>query len=368
MKAYLTIKAGSKSLGRLDLDLYDETVPRTVQNFSHFLKERTAGKGYLNSSFHRIISGFMAQGGDFLHSDGTGCTSIYGKNFADENFHHRHDRPGMLSMANSGKDTNGCQFFITFRPTPHLDGKHVVFGHVDLSQSESESVLEALESMQTGSNDRPTAPITIVDCGVAEEETTKGRHNSDMKVATEQDEEERKLLEGSPGRDYDELAFPEEEEEEQEPPKTKAEALKRRLRKLKLKMNQARQLNKQEVLREGERLGSLEGAAKVRKRRMVKDKKMDHAEWKAKNAKALGIAMAHGIDGKHLVEQAEASLVSILDVLASIVCSTSHLSYHIHIRKMHTKRKKRPEPIDLKCKTITIQKDSIETINATLKA
>ena len=82
------------------------------------------------------------------------------------------------------------------------------------------------------------------------------------------------------------------------------------MRKLKLKMNQARQLNKQEVLKEGERLGSLEGAAKARKRQMIKDKKLRDADWKAKNAKALSVAAAHGIDGKYLVEQADTSLVS----------------------------------------------------------
>jgi cyclophilin family peptidyl-prolyl cis-trans isomerase len=317
MKAYLTIQAGEESLGQLDLILYDETVPRTVQNFCHFLKERTPGKGYLNSSFHRIISGFMAQGGDFLNSNGTGCTSMYGDTFKDENFDHRHDRVGMLSMANSGKDTNGCQFFITFRETPHLDGKHVVFGHVDLSNSVSQSVLKALENVQTGSGDKPLLPLTVSHCGVIEEEeTTKAQNKNDnmIDLLAEQGEEEKKVPGEDPAEDLNELELPEEEEEEEEePPKTKAEALKRRMRKLKLKMNQARQLNKQEVLREGERLGSLEGAAKARKRQAIKDKKMNAADWKAKNAKALGIAVAHGIDGKHLVEQADSSRVSTDD-------------------------------------------------------
>jgi cyclophilin family peptidyl-prolyl cis-trans isomerase len=366
MKAYLTIQAGEESLGQLDLILYDESVPRTVQNFCHFLKERTAGKGYLNSSFHRIISGFMAQGGDFLNSNGTGCTSIYGDTFADENFHHSHDRVGVLSMANSGKDTNGCQFFITFRQTPHLDGKHVVFGHVDLSKSESRSVLKALENVQTGSSDKPLLPLTVVHCGVIEEETTKAQdeNENEIDLEAEQGEEEKKLPEEDPAQDFDELELPEEEE----PPKTKAEALKRRMRKLKLKMNQARQLNKQEVLREGERLGSLEGAAKARKRQMMKDKKMNAADWKAKNAKALGIAVAHGIDGKHLVEQADASRVStdnyFLQSVLYVWNQFSSLFIQIHFRKMHTKRKQKPKPIDLKCKIITIQKVSIEIMNA----
>jgi peptidyl-prolyl isomerase H (cyclophilin H) len=304
VNAFFTIDAGSVRLGRLDLVLYDETVPRTVQNFCHFLKQQnTSGNaddgGYLHSTFHRIIRGFMAQGGDFLNSDGTGSTSLYGKSFADENFEHRHDRPGMLSMANSGRDTNGSQFFITFRPTPHLDGKHVVFGHVDLSTSRA--VLEALENVRVGANDRPKTPIKIVDCGVIEE-----------KMFKEEDDENQ--IEGksepNPAEDENELELPIEEEEEEEPPKTKAEALRQRMRKLKMKMNQARQLNKQEVYREGERLGSVEGAAKARKRQMTQDKKSKESEWKARNSKALGVAAAHGLDGKYLVEQADASVVS----------------------------------------------------------
>ena len=307
VKAFLEINSGTQSLGRLDLVLYEETVPRTVENFCHFLKQRTAGNGYLHSTFHRIIRGFMAQGGDFINGDGTGSKSIYGKQFADENFHHRHDRPGMLSMANSGRNTNGSQFFITFRPTPHLDGKHVVFGHVDLETPSSRAVLKALESVRTASGDKPVTPVTIVACGVIEEETdTKKEDENEIDL---DEEEEADKPEANPAEDENELDLPEEDEEEEEPPKTKAEALRQRMRKLKMKMNQARQLNKKEVLKEGERLGSVEGAAKARKRQMMQDKKSRDAEWKSRNSKAMEVAKAHGLEGKHLVEQADTSLV-----------------------------------------------------------
>ena len=126
----------------------------------------------------------MAQGGDFTNGDGTGGRSIYGggEGFADENFILSHDERGVLSMANSGPDTNGSQFFITFRPTPHLDGRHVVFGRVDLADGESRAVLDALERVNTGRDDRPRIAITIVDCGVMGEEQG-GKDGGVAKVA-----------------------------------------------------------------------------------------------------------------------------------------------------------------------------------------
>lgn len=105
----------------------------------------------------------MLQAGDFLHGNGTGSASIYGSaTFADENFTLPHDQPGLLSMANSGPNTNGCQFFITCAPTPHLNGKHVVFGKV----LEGMDVVRMVENVRTNrANDRPVQEVIIAECG-----------------------------------------------------------------------------------------------------------------------------------------------------------------------------------------------------------
>ncbi len=104
----------------------------------------------------------MIQGGDYTRGDGTGGKSIYGQHFEDENFELVHDRPYLLSMANAGPNTNGSQFFITTTETPHLDGKHVVFGEV----IEGFEIIDELNNTRTDANDKPYDNIIIMDCGI----------------------------------------------------------------------------------------------------------------------------------------------------------------------------------------------------------
>lgn len=117
--------------------------------------------GYKNSIFHRVIQGFMAQAGDFTNFNGTGGKSIYGEKFADEQIWFPHTEKGILSMANAGPDTNGSQFFICFGPTPHLNGKHTVFGRV----IEGYDFVEKIEANPTAPGDKPIKAVTVVDCG-----------------------------------------------------------------------------------------------------------------------------------------------------------------------------------------------------------
>ncbi|XP_015275196.1 PREDICTED: E3 SUMO-protein ligase RanBP2 isoform X1 [Gekko japonicus] len=156
---YLDISTDNELLGRITMELFSNIVPRTAENFRALC---TGEKGFSlrNSTFHRIIPGFVCQGGDITKQDGTGGRSIYGDKFEDENFEIKHTGPGLLSMANRGRDTNNSQFFITLKKAEHLDFKHVVFGFV----KDGMDVVKQIESFGSPKG-TVSKTIVITDCG-----------------------------------------------------------------------------------------------------------------------------------------------------------------------------------------------------------
>merc|ERR1712195_412423 len=150
-----------QKMGEIYFELFADQVPRTAENFRQLCTGEAGERlTYKDSIFHRIIPGFMLQGGDFTKGDGTGGESIYGETFRDENFKHKHTGPGILSMANAGPNTNGSQFFLCTAATPHLDGKHVVFGRV----VEGLDVVKAIEKVGSQSG-KTRVKVTVQDCG-----------------------------------------------------------------------------------------------------------------------------------------------------------------------------------------------------------
>jgi len=180
-RTYFDISIGGEAVGRVVFKLYTDIVPKTAENFRVLCtgeseKKSSSGKdlSYAGTIFHRVIEGFMIQGGDFDNANGTGGESIYGAKFEDESFEVKHTKPGLLSMANAGPNTNGSQFFVTTVPTPHLDGKHVVFGEV----LKGMGIVREIEAIST-SDDTPVSPVKIEACGELGEGEDDGTANSD---------------------------------------------------------------------------------------------------------------------------------------------------------------------------------------------
>ncbi|GLC33065.1 Peptidyl-prolyl cis-trans isomerase 7 [Pleodorina starrii] len=166
-----TSKPAPIRAGRIVVELLDKEVPKTVENFRCLLTgEKGLGKAskkplhFKGTKFHRIVKGFCCQGGDIVRGDGSGGDSIYGGQFNDEKpgLKLKHDGPGVLSMANGGKNTNTSQFFFTLATAPQCDGKHVVFGKV----LEGLDILARIDAEAASADGTPRVDVSIADCGV----------------------------------------------------------------------------------------------------------------------------------------------------------------------------------------------------------
>ena len=166
LKPFFDISIDNNHEGRIIFELFDNETPLTCKNFRYLCSRGLFNNdkpSYQNTIFHRVIKDFMIQGGDITNGDGTGGYSIYGEKFDDENFNLKHNQPGILSMANSGENTNNSQFFITLNETPWLDDKHVVFGIV----ISGFDIVQKIENLKTDSNtNKPINTVSITKCGL----------------------------------------------------------------------------------------------------------------------------------------------------------------------------------------------------------
>eukprot|EP01130_Rhizamoeba_saxonica_P019324 TRINITY_DN9968_c0_g1_i1.p1 TRINITY_DN9968_c0_g1~~TRINITY_DN9968_c0_g1_i1.p1 ORF type:complete len:236 (-),score=52.47 TRINITY_DN9968_c0_g1_i1:65-772(-) len=163
---FFDIAIGNSFIGKIVFGLFGNTVPNTARNFKLLCSgENRNNDCYKGSTIHRIVKGFMVQGGDFTNGDGTGGRSIWGAKFPDENFYLSHTKPYILSMANQGPNSNGSGFFILMREAPNLDGKYVVFGEV-VQGFGVVDVIDDTPCLDKTEFGRPLRDISIVDCGI----------------------------------------------------------------------------------------------------------------------------------------------------------------------------------------------------------
>ncbi|KAL9967066.1 hypothetical protein ACROYT_G025229 [Oculina patagonica] len=167
-RCFFDVEINGSPVGRVIFELFADICPKTCDNFRSLCTgekglSKVSGKAlhYKGSLIHRVIKDFMIQGGDFTKGNGTGGESIYGGTFNDESFELKHEKPMLLSMANRGPNTNGSQFFITTQPTPHLDGIHVIFGHV----LQGQEVISEIENQRVDDKSRPQVDVRISNCG-----------------------------------------------------------------------------------------------------------------------------------------------------------------------------------------------------------
>ncbi|KAF1818978.1 uncharacterized protein K489DRAFT_85259 [Dissoconium aciculare CBS 342.82] len=208
-RVFLDVNIGQESVGRLVIELYTQHAPRTAENFRQLCTGEYNGLSYAKIPFHRVIDEFMIQGGDIEKSDGTGVTSIYGGEFEDENLNWRElDAAGLVCSANRGKDTNGSQFFISLVPTPHLNGKHTVFGRV----VSGEAVLERIAKVDVDDNDHPLGSVLIARSGELErkkkavalpaEHVPASSKDRGRRRKSDQDLSESEMIEDGPAKNH----------------------------------------------------------------------------------------------------------------------------------------------------------------------
>ncbi|CAD7937671.1 unnamed protein product [Amoebophrya sp. A25] len=184
-RVWFDVSAAGRHIGRLEIELFYDVLPVTCENFRALCTGETGlgywckPRWYKGVKMHRIIPGFMAQGGDFNYGNGLMGESIYGKSFRDEGFVYKHSRRGVVSMAKAiDKHTNNSQFFFTFGPLPHLDGKHIAFGHVVNVDPDHEERLASIPNTARGNkvlfNNTvpPNTPDPVVSGGASRSSAT----------------------------------------------------------------------------------------------------------------------------------------------------------------------------------------------------